>query len=77
MARVIIFFHTTTFNIYTSTYKHGSFVLTNPSVSHHDRPTPQLYLITNYNHHFLLNLLTIKVYNVKIVSVTLLLYNLA
>ena len=63
--RATPFFHTATFNIYTSTEYMVSLSLAHPSVSEHARLIPQFYLITNYNHRFLLTLFTIKVYNVK------------
>ena len=43
-----------------------SLSLAHPSVSEGARLTSQFYLITNYNHRFLLTLFTIKVYNVKV-----------
>ena len=46
--RVITFFHTTTFNVYTSTEYMVSLSLANPSVSERDRP--QFYVINKYNH---------------------------
>jgi len=69
MIGAITFFHTTTctFKIHTSTENVVSLSLANPSVSERDRLTPQFCLTTSYqNHRFLLLLLTIKVYKVKV-----------
>jgi len=62
----ITFLHTTTFNIHTNTEYMVSLSLAHPSVSERARHIPQSYLITNYNHRFLLTLFTIKVCNVKL-----------
>jgi hypothetical protein len=66
MSPAVTFFHTATFNTHTSTQYMVSLSLANPSVSECGRLTPQFCLITNYSHRFLLTLLTIKVYSVKV-----------